>query len=86
MANDLYLAWRINFNDINSKQLTIAGVYDLEGNQEGFVRLEYSQRFMEVFRIQTGILEYMIPDDSSFTGYGIFRDTENAYLNLTYYL
>ncbi|MAZ46953.1 MAG: hypothetical protein CME65_00230 [Halobacteriovoraceae bacterium] len=86
LANDLYLAWRINFNDINSKQLTFAGVYDLEGNQEGFVRLEYSQRFMEVFRIQTGVLEYMIPDDSSFTGYGIFRDTENAYLNLTYYL
>lgn len=86
LANDIYLAWRLNFNDINSKQFTIAGAYDLEGSNEGFVRVEYSQRFMEVFKIQTGILEYMIPDDSSFTGYGIFRDTEHAYMNITYYL
>lgn len=86
LANDFFAAWRLDFNDINSKQLTLSGMYDLEGNEEGFVQLDYSQRFKEVFKINVGVLEYMIPDDAAFTGYGIFRDTEHVYLNLTYYL
>ena len=86
LANDIYLGWRLNFNDINSKELSINGAYDLEGNQEGFVRVEYSQRLFEEFKINLGVLEYVIPDDAPFTGYGIFRDTEHAYINLTYYL
>lgn len=86
LANDIFLAWRLNFNDLNSKQLTLSAMYDLEGNQEGFIQVDYSQRFMEVFKINAGILEYMIPDDASFSGYGIFKDTEHAYLNITYYL
>lgn len=86
LANDIFFAWRFAFNDINSKELTLSSMWDLEGNEEGFVQLDYSQRFKEVFKINIGVLEYMIPDDSTFTGYGIFRDTEHAYINLTYYL
>lgn len=86
LANDIFAAWRVDFNDINSKQITLSGMYDLEGNQEGFVQLDYSQRYKENFRFKVGILEYIIPDDSPFTGYGIFRDTEHLYFNLTYYL
>lgn len=83
LQNDIFLAWRLSFNDINSKQLTFSSVFDLESSElSGFAQVAYSQRLLESWKIEFAILDYFIPEDAPLSGLGFFRDNENASLKL----
>lgn len=86
LQNDLFLAWRLNLNDINSKQITLSSMVDLESSElSGFAQLSYSQRFFESWKLEFAVLDYFIPEDAPLSGLGFFRDKENATLKIQKY-
>lgn len=86
IQNDLFLAWRLSFNDINSKEVTVSTVFDLESSEpSGFVGLGYSQRFWETWTIEVESISYFIPDEEPLSGLGFFRDKDNISFNLQKY-
>jgi hypothetical protein len=86
LQNDLFLAVKLSFNDINSKDLTISAMLDLEkGDQEGFGQIVYSQRFFESWRFEMSYLDYFIPEDAALSGIGIFKDKEHYSLKIKKY-
>lgn len=83
IQNDLFAAWRFSFNDINSKQVTLSILQDLESTDlAGYMGVAYSQRFLETWKIELGALTYFIPDDAPLNGLGFFRDKGNVNLKV----
>jgi len=79
LQNDLFLAWRLSFNDLNSKQITLSTMLDLSKSEhEGFSQFIYSQRFAETWKIELFFIDYYIPGDANINGIGIFRDKEHV--------
>lgn len=86
LQNDLFLAWRLSLNDINSKQVVLSSMFDLESSElSGFAQISYSQRFFESWKVEFALLDYFIPDDAPLSGLGFFRDKENASLKIQKY-
>ena len=86
LQNDLFLAWRISFNDINSKTLLFSILQDLESpEQEGFTQFKYSQRFSQTWFYEIYFVDYFIPDDASLEGLGLFREKEHVSLKIKKY-
>lgn len=86
LQNDLFMAAKFSFNDINSKDLTLSVMLDLErGEQEGFGQITYAQRFLETWRFEIGYVDYFIPSDSNLSGIGLFKDKEHYSLKIKKY-
>lgn len=86
LQNDVFIGWRFAFNDVNSKELTIATMIDTsKGDHEGFSQFIYSQRFLESWRFQFFVIDYYIPGDSNINALGLFEDREHASFQFTRY-
>lgn len=84
LQNDMFIGWRFAFNDVNSKELTIATMIDLsKSDHEGFSQFIYSQRFMESWRFEFFIIDYYIPAKSNINALGLFEDKEHASFKFT---
>jgi hypothetical protein len=86
LQNDIFLAWKISFNDLNSRELTISFMRDMEGANEGFSQVSYAQRLFEDYKLEMGGLNYEVPRDSNSSSYGIYKNAKHIYLNLIYYM
>lgn len=53
--NDLFFGLRYSFNDINSKEILLTSIFDLERSEEFLLGLKYSQRLAEVWGIDLGL-------------------------------
>lgn len=87
---DLMLGVRYAFNDINSKEFTINGIFDLERSQEFILNLSYEQRLGDFWGLSTGVTWFEASDNqenelSSAFGLSALRDEQYYFLNLTRY-
>lgn len=86
IQNDLFLAWRLSFNDINSKEVAVSTVFDLESSEpSGLVGFSYSQRLWESWKAEVDLISYFIPDDEPLSGLGFFRDKDNISVKIQKY-
>jgi hypothetical protein len=62
---DLFFATRFNFNDADSKEITLSTIADLERSNEHFYSASYSQRLNNEIKIKTGVRVYDAPKKGS---------------------
>ncbi|MBD65456.1 MAG: hypothetical protein CME62_09635 [Halobacteriovoraceae bacterium] len=85
--NDFFLAYRYNLNDIHSSIFTFSFMNDLAKplEMEGYFQLEFERRITNSWKVETGIIDYYIPDDAALTGIGLFEDKEHFFVDLSRY-
>jgi hypothetical protein len=86
LQNDLFLAWKLSFNDLNSKQVVLSFMRNMEGAEEGYAQISYSQRLFEDYKLEAGFLRYEVPTDANISSYGIYKNAKHAYLNWVIYM
>lgn len=86
LQNDLFLAWKLSFNDLDSKQLVLSLMRNMEGAEEGYSQISYSQRVFEDYKFEVGFLRYEVPADANLSSYGIYKNAKHAYLNWVIYM
>lgn len=84
IQNDFFVGWRLFFNDALSKEFDVGLLYDLDGNEEGFVQTSYGQRINNEFKFKIGYVHYILPDGQDVI-YDRFEDVKHLYSNITYY-
>ena len=81
---DLFFATRINFNDANSKEITLSVITDLERSQEYFYSASYSQRLNNELKFKTGLRIYDAAQKGALpTGLEIFDGDNQVYFTLS---
>lgn len=86
LQNDLFVAWKLALNDLNSKEITVSLMRNLESKSEGFNQINFSQRIFLDQKIELGYLAYIVPKGANLTSYGLFKDAEHLYLNWSFYM
>ena len=84
--NDLLLAWRFAFNNINGSEIFFSVIYDLEKDAEFLVNLSYSSRLSDVWKYSTGYRTYDSASNSTPPdGFENFKESDHLYFNLSRY-
>ncbi len=83
--NDLLVGLRFSFNDLNSKELFLSAITDIEYGEQFFVNMNYSQRFFESWRIEMGLHYVEAEQVDNYAGLNFIDSSDHAYLNLKTY-
>ncbi len=84
LQNDVFLAWKLNFNDPTGTEIKTAMTYDVSGNEEGFVQADFSRRYLSDFKYTIGILSYLNTESYN-PPLDDLDETNHIYANLTYF-
>lgn len=79
--NDLMFGYRLSFNDLDSKELKVFLILDMEKSSETLWAMSYSQKFSNEVKFSIGVRGI-----SAFRGASkALNDADHAFLNLTYF-
>jgi hypothetical protein len=83
---DMLLAWRLAFNDVNSKALFASFLFDLENDEEYLANISYEQRLSDVWGFKTAArLIHSPPDGPQPEGLQALDQDHNLTVTLTRY-
>lgn len=86
LQNDLFVAWRVEFNDIDNKVLTLSTLFDLGQEQDdGLIQVSYSQRIKNSWRVELSVVDYFISESERISGFSFLQNQEHASMKVKYF-
>ena len=84
--NDILLAWRLAFNNINGSEIFASFIYDLEKEEESLFNFSFTSRLTDVWKYTTGVRVYSSMSSSAVpNGFENFKESDHLFFNLSRY-
>jgi hypothetical protein len=81
--NDLFVGYRLSFNDTDAKELVLSWIQDLDESGEYLTNIRYGARINAEWSYKAGVRFFDAKSTTNTLGMGLFRHADHVYLNLS---